>query len=140
MQFHWSSQMEWPGINQSASATHQPHGICTCISCFIILGLRLDQKDCRNWSRKDRLTALESQTMTFKSFDVGEIVVRCHKSEVLSAFSPGFFCNCNFKQRNSYKVDSFLGLIFCLFELQRVTGRYLVIFAVRCWKFRGGRS
>ncbi len=24
-QFHWSSRMEWPGINQSASTTHQPH-------------------------------------------------------------------------------------------------------------------
>ncbi len=23
-QFHWSSWMEWPGINQSASTTHQP--------------------------------------------------------------------------------------------------------------------
>ncbi len=77
--------MEWPGINQSASATRQPHGICTCISCFIVLGLNLDQKDCRNWSRKDRLTPLELQTMTLKSFDVGEKVVRCHKSEVLSA-------------------------------------------------------
>ncbi len=25
MQFHWSSQMERPGINQSALATHQPY-------------------------------------------------------------------------------------------------------------------
>ncbi len=25
MQFHWSSRMEWPRINQSASATHQPY-------------------------------------------------------------------------------------------------------------------
>ncbi len=24
-QFHWSSWMEWPGINQSALTTHQPH-------------------------------------------------------------------------------------------------------------------
>ncbi len=79
--------------------------------------------------------------MTFKSFDVSEKVVRCHKSEVLAAFSPGFFCNGNFKQLKSYKVDSFLGRLFCLFELQRiVTGRYLVIFAVRCLKFRGGYS
>ncbi len=30
--------MKWPGINQSASATHQPHGICTRISCFIVWG------------------------------------------------------------------------------------------------------
>ncbi len=24
-QFHWSSRMEWPGINQSALTTYQPH-------------------------------------------------------------------------------------------------------------------
>ncbi len=53
-QFYWSSQMEWPRINQSASATHQRHGICTRISCFIVWG--------RGWTkkiRKDLLTALE---------------------------------------------------------------------------------
>ncbi len=55
------------------------------------LGSRMYQKDCRNWSRKDRLTALESQTMTFKSFDVGAKAVSCHKSEVLAPFSAGFF-------------------------------------------------
>ncbi len=48
-------------------------------------------EDGRNWSRKDRLTALESQIMTFKSFDVGAKVVCCHKSEVLAVFSAGFF-------------------------------------------------
>ncbi len=93
MQCHWSSQKEWLGINQSASATHQPHGIhflCTRI-LFYRLGSRLDQKDCRNCSRKDRLTALKSQTMTFKSSDVGEKAVRCHKSEVLAAFTVSFF-------------------------------------------------
>ncbi len=58
---------------------------------FYHLGSRMDQKDCCNWSRKDRLTALESQTMTFKSFDVGAKAIHCHKSEVLSAFSEGFF-------------------------------------------------
>ncbi len=58
---------------------------------FYRLGSRMDQKDCRNWSRKDRLTALESQTMMFNSFDVGAKAVRCHKSEVLSAFLTGFF-------------------------------------------------
>ncbi len=53
---------------------------------FFVLsfGVEDGQKDCRNWSRKDRLTALESQTMTFKSFDVGAKAVRCHKSEVLA--------------------------------------------------------
>ncbi len=58
---------------------------------FYRLGLRLDQKDCRNWSRKDCLTAFKLQTMTFKSTDVGEKAVRCHKSEVLAAFTVGFF-------------------------------------------------
>ncbi len=58
---------------------------------FYRLGLRMDQKDCSNWSRKDRLTALESQTMMFKSFDVDAKAIRCHKSEVLAAFSTGFF-------------------------------------------------
>ncbi len=60
---------------------------------FYRLGVE-DQKYGRNWSRKDRLTlltALESQRMTFKSFDVGEKAGRCHKSEVLAAFTPGFF-------------------------------------------------
>ncbi len=38
---------------------------------FYHLGSRMIQKDCHNWSRNDRLTALESQTMTFISFDVG---------------------------------------------------------------------
>ncbi len=33
---------------------------------------------------------LESQRMTFKSFDVGEKAGRCHKSEVLVAFTAGF--------------------------------------------------
>ncbi len=58
---------------------------------FYHLGSRMDQKDCRNWSRKDRLTALESQTVTFKSFDVGAKAGGCHKSEVLAAFTAGFF-------------------------------------------------
>ncbi len=58
---------------------------------FYCLGLRMDQKDCCNWSKKDRLTALESQTMTFKSFDVDAKAVRCHKSKVLAAFPIVFF-------------------------------------------------
>ncbi len=58
---------------------------------FYRLVLRMDQKYCRNWSRKDRLTALESQTMTFKSFDVDAKAVRCHKSKVLSGFPTSFF-------------------------------------------------
>ncbi len=58
---------------------------------FYRLESRMDQKDCPNWSRKDRLTALESQTITFKSFDVGAKAVCCHKSEVLVAFPAGFF-------------------------------------------------
>ncbi len=82
--------MEWPGINQSASATHQPHGICTRISCFIVWGRGLAKKDCHNWSSKESLTTLKSQTMTFKSSDVGENAVHCHKSEVLAAFMVGF--------------------------------------------------
>ncbi len=87
-QCHWSSRMEWLGINQSASA---PHGICTRISCFIVWGRGWTKKIACNWSRKDCLTALESQTMTFKSFDVSEKAVRCHKSEVLLAFTVSFF-------------------------------------------------
>ncbi len=83
--------MEWPGINQSASATHQRHGICPRISCFIVWGRGWTKKIAIIWSRKDRLTALESQTMMFKSFDVGAKAVRCHKSDVLAAFSTGFF-------------------------------------------------
>ncbi len=55
---------------------------------FYRLGSRLDQKD---WSRKDRLTALTLQTMTFKSSDVGEKSGRCHRSEVLAAFTVSFF-------------------------------------------------
>ncbi len=43
---------------------------------FYRLWLRMEQNDCRNWSRKDRLTALESQTMTFKSFGVGAKATR----------------------------------------------------------------
>ncbi len=58
---------------------------------FFRLGSRMIQKDCRNWSRKDRLTALESQTMTFKLFDMGAKAACCHKSEVLAAFSVSFF-------------------------------------------------
>ncbi len=59
---------------------------------FYRLGSRMEQKDCRNnWSRKDRLTALESQTMMFNSFDVGAKAGHCHKSEVLAGFSAGFF-------------------------------------------------
>ncbi len=50
------------------------------------------QKDCHNWSRKDCLTALESQTMTFKSLDVGAKAGHCYKSEILA----DFFCNGNF--------------------------------------------
>ncbi len=114
------------------------------VHVFLVLSFGIEDQKCgRNWSRKDRLTlltALESQRMTFKSFDVGEKAGHCHKSEVWAAFTAGFFYNGNFKYRKSYKVDSFLCRLFCLFKLQRiVTGRYLVIFAVRCWKFRGGR-
>ncbi len=58
---------------------------------FYCLGLRMDQKDCRNWSRKDHLTASESQTMMFNLFDLGAKAVRCHKSEVLAAFSDDLF-------------------------------------------------
>ncbi len=66
---------------------------------FYRLGLRLDKKDCRNWSRKDRLTALKSQTMT----DAGEKAVRCHKSEVLAAFTVGFFVMATSNIANSTK-------------------------------------
>ncbi len=96
---------------------------------FYCLGLRMDQKDCRNWSRKDRLTALESQTMTFKSFDVGAKVARCHKSEVFggffvmatsnianrtkyTAFSVGFFVYLNFKELLLAVIWSFLMSVF----------------------------
>ncbi len=58
---------------------------------FYRLGLRMDQNDCRNWSRKDHLTASESQTMMFKSFDLGAKALHCHKNEVLAAFLAGFF-------------------------------------------------
>ncbi len=59
---------------------------------FLVLSFGVkDQKYGCNWSRKDRLTALESQRMTFKSFDVGEKAGHCHKSEVLAAFTAGFF-------------------------------------------------
>ncbi len=62
---------------------------------FLVLSFGVeDQKYGHNWSRKGRLTlltALESQRMTFKSFDVGEKAGRCHKSEVLAAFTAGFF-------------------------------------------------
>ncbi len=106
---------------------------------FYHLGSRLDQKDCCNWGRKDRLTALKSQTMTFKLSDAGEKAVHCHKSEVLAAFTVGFFVM-QLQTLQIYKVDSFHGRLFCYFKLQRiVTGHYLVIFAIRCWKFRGGR-
>ncbi len=113
------------------------------VHIFLVLSFVVeDQKYGRNWSRKDRLallTALESQRMMFKSFDVSEKAGCCHKSEVLAAFTAGFFYNGNFKHRKLYKVNSFLGRLFCLFKLQRiVTGRYLVNFAVCCWKFKGG--
>ncbi len=90
-------------------------------------------------SRKDRSTSLKSQTMTFKSSDVGEKAVRCHKSEVLAAFTVGFFVmatsNIAIVQSRRLSLSAF-----CYFKLQRiVTGRYLVIFAVRFWKFRGDR-
>ncbi len=132
--------MEWLGINQSASATHQPHEILYFLFYHLGPRSRLDQKDGHNWSRIDHLTALESQTMTFKSFDVDAKAVCCHKSEVLAVFSARFFCNGNFKHCKSYKVDSFLYRFFFIFKLQRIiTECYLVIFAVRCWKLRGGR-
>ncbi len=58
------------------------------VQVFLVLsfGVEDDPKRLRNWSRTDRLTALELQTMTFKSFDVGVKAGRCHKSEVLAAF------------------------------------------------------
>ncbi len=55
------------------------------------LGSRLDEKDCRNLSRKDCLTAFKLQTIIFKSSNVGEKAVRCHKSEVWAVFKVGFF-------------------------------------------------
>ncbi len=133
---------KWNGW-ESTNQLRQHISLMEYVHVFLALSYWVEAgpKRLRNCSRKDHLTALESQTMTIKSFDVGEKVVRCLKSEVLSAFSAGFFCNGNFKHRKSYKMDSFVGQPFCLFDLQRpVTGRYLVIFAVRCWKFRGGRS
>ncbi len=33
------------------------------------------------WDRQDSLTAWESQTMTFKSFDVGAKAIQCQKSD-----------------------------------------------------------
>ncbi len=65
-------------------------------SVHVFLVLSFGIEDGRNWSRKDRLTALESQIIMFKSFDVGAKAVRCHKSEFLAAFSAGFFVNGNF--------------------------------------------
>ncbi len=58
---------------------------------FLSFGVEDASTGCSNWSRKDRLTALESQTMTFKSFDVVAKAGRCHKSEVLAAFTVSFF-------------------------------------------------
>ncbi len=65
------------------------------VHVFLVLSFGVeDQKYGLNWSRKDSLTllkALELQRMMFKSFDVGEKVGCCHKSEVLVAFTAGFF-------------------------------------------------
>ncbi len=77
--------------------------------------------------------------MTFKLFDVGAKAGHCHKSDVLEAFSVSFFVMATSNIANRTKVDSFLARLFCFFKLQKfVTGHYLVIFAARCWKFRGG--
>ncbi len=97
---------------------------------FYHFGSRLDEKDCCNWGRKDRLTALKSQTMTFKSSDVGEKALRCHKSEVLAAFTVGFLVIATWNIAN-LQSRQLSRLAFCYhFKLQRiVTGRYLVIFA-----------
>ncbi len=74
--------------------------------------------------------------MMFKSFDVGEKAVRCHKSEVLSAFLARIFVMAS----QILQSRQLSRPAFCLFKLQRiVTGRYFFIFTVRCWKFRGGR-
>ncbi len=70
---------------------------------FYRLGSRLDQTDCRNWGRKDRLTALKSQTMTFKSSDVGVKAARCHKSESFRGFYGRLSRNGNFKHCKSTK-------------------------------------
>ncbi len=130
-QYHWSSRMEWPGINQSASATHQPHGICTRTSCFIVWGRGWTKRICRNWSRKDRLTALKSQTMTFKSSDVGEKAVRCHKNEVLAAFTVGFFvmATSNIANLQSRQLSR---SAFCYFKLQRIVTYWPLFGNFRC--------
>ncbi len=131
----WNGRESTNQLRQHISHKEYAH-----VFLFLSFGSKLDQKDCRNWSRKDRLTALKSQTMTFKSSDVCEKAVRCHKSEFFGGFYGRLFRNVSFKQCKSYKVDSFFGQLFCYFKIQRiVTGRYLVIVAVRCWKFRGGR-
>ncbi len=85
---------------------------------FYRLGSRMDQKDCPNWSRKDRLTALESQIITFKLFHVGAKVVRCHKRS-FGGFVGRLFCNINFKHCKSYEVGSFLGRLFLFIKTSK---------------------
>ncbi len=84
----WNSQESTNQLQQRIS--HMEY-----VQVFLVLSFGVeDQKYGHNWSRKDRLTlliALESQRMTFKSFDVGETAGHCHKSEVLAAFTAGFF-------------------------------------------------
>ncbi len=80
----------------------------------------MDQKDCRNWSRKDRLTALESQTMTFKSFDVGSKAGRCHKSEVLVAFTAGFFVMATSNTSNRTQQTAFSAGFFVILNFKEL--------------------
>ncbi len=84
----------WNG-RESTNQLRQHISHIEYVHVFLILSFGVeDQKYGCNWSRKDRLTlltALESQRMTFKSFEVGEKAGRCHKSEVLAAFTACFF-------------------------------------------------
>ncbi len=45
--------------------------------------------------------------MTFKSFDVGEKAGRCHKSEVLAAFTADFFIMATSNIANRTKKTAF---------------------------------
>ncbi len=68
----------WNG-RESTNQLRQHISHMEYVHVFLVLSFRVED---RNWSRKDRLTlltALESQRMTFKSFDVSEKAGRCWK-------------------------------------------------------------
>ncbi len=78
----------WNG-RESTNQLRQHISDMEYVHLFLVLSFGVEDGP-KNWSRKDRLTALESQTMTFKLFNVDTKLSVVTKVKFWRLFRPAF--------------------------------------------------